>query len=92
MSHYVLGSDVYYHKGRLIRTTVGTEAADRYVERINNVPKSAFVTVPNGLEFRPDLLANQLYTNPDKLWLVCLASNRFDVFEDFDVNAIINII
>jgi len=92
MSHYSMGSDVFSHKGKTIRSTVGVEKADAFVERINAKEKSSYTKIPNGLEYRPDLLANQLYEDPDKLWLICLASNRFDVFEDFAVDSQINLL
>lgn len=92
MSHYSIGSDVFLHKGKSVRTTVGVEKADAFVERINTKEPSNYTKIPNGLEYRPDLLANQIYQDPDKLWLICLGSNRFDVFEDFVVGAQINLL
>lgn len=92
MSHYSIGSDVFVHKGKTIRTTVGVEKADNFVERLNKREASSYTKIPNGLEYRPDLLAHQIYEDSDKLWLICLSSNRFDVFEDFIVGAQINLL
>ena len=92
MSHYSMGYYEVEHRGKLIRTTVGEEQADRLTERINNQPNSSYTTIPNGLAHRPDLIANKLYDDPDKIWLLCLGSNRFDVFEDFEVGAKINLL
>ena len=92
MLHYSLGYNEVEHKGKKIRTIVGNTEADNYIVRLNQQPNSAYTSIPNGLEHRPDLLANQVYDDPNKLWLVCLSSNRFDVFEDFDVGAKIKLI
>ena len=90
--HYSIGFDVYEHKGRKIRSTVGNIDADSYVQSITNRQSNAYTFIPNGLEHRPDLLANEVYGDSKKIWMVCLASNRFDVFEDFDVGAKIGLI
>lgn len=92
MSHYSIGYNEVEHKGKKIRTIVGNAEADAYVVRLNQQPNSAYTSIPNGLEHRPDLLANQVYDDPNKLWLVCLSSNRFDVFEDFSVGSKIKLI
>lgn len=92
MSHYETGADIFEHKGVKITSVVGVDSSDRFVERISSLKNSAYAYVPNGLEHRPDLLANQVYKDSDKFWLVCLGSNRFDVFEDFDVGAKISLL
>ena len=92
MMHYMLGSDIVTHKGRTIQTIVGNPEADAFVENLTKVEGTSYTKVPTGLENRPDLLANQFYGDPEKLWLVCLASNRFDVFEDFGVNEKIDLL
>lgn len=81
--HYIIGSETVTHKGKIIKTIVGNSRADDYVEKLNNQENNTYTKVPTGLENRPDLIAHQLYGDADQLWLVCLASNRFDVFEDF---------
>lgn len=92
MSHYSMGSDLVSHKGKLIQTSVGNSDADKFVQKINAKRSSSYVFIPNGLEHRVDLLSNQIYDTPGKLWLICLSSNKFDVFEDFDIGSKINLL
>jgi len=92
MMHYSMGSDTVVHKGVTLKTTVGNSKADKFTSSMTRRTKSNYTKVPTGLEHRPDLLANQLYGDPNQLWLVCLASNRFDVFEDFHVGAKIELL
>jgi len=92
MMHYSIGSDTVVHRGVTLKTTVGNTQADDFIVSLNELEATNYTKVPNGLEHRPDLLANQLYGDPDKLWIVCLASNRFDVFEDFHVGAKIELL
>lgn len=90
--HYMLGSETVTHKGKKIQTIVGNAEADSFVENLAEQEQKSYTKVPTGLEHRPDLLAHQFYGDAGKLWLVCLASNRFDVFEDFDVNEKIDLL
>lgn len=90
--HYSLGSETVVHKGKTIKTIVGNSKADEFVEKLNKQEKNTYTKVPAGLENRPDLIADQLYGDPNQLWLVCLSSNRFDVFEDFGVGAKIELL
>ena len=92
MMHYSMGSETLTHKGVTLKTTVGNTEADQFTVDLNELDTASYTKVPNGLEHRPDLLANQLYGDPEKLWLICLASNRFDVFEDFSVGAKIELL
>lgn len=87
-----MGSDLVSHKGKLIQTSVGNSDADKFVQKINAKRSSSYVFIPNGLEHRVDLLSNQIYDTPGKLWLICLSSNKFDVFEDFDIGSKINLL
>jgi len=90
--HYAMGSETVFHKGVTLKTIVGNTQADKLVQKFNEQEKTTYTKVPTGLEHRPDLLANQLYGDPDQIWLVCLSSNRFDVFEDFDSGSIIELL
>lgn len=90
--HYSMGSETVTHKGKTIKTIVGNTKADEFVEKLNKQERNNYTKVPTGLELRPDLLADQFYGDPSQLWLVCLSSNRFDVFEDFGVGAKIELL
>ena len=92
MSHYSLGYEIYEHKGKKIKSIVGNSDADDYVASIANTNSYSYTFIPNGLEHRPDTLATELYGSPKSIWRICLGSNRFDVFEDFDVGAKIGLL
>jgi hypothetical protein len=92
MNHYSIGFEIYEHKGKKIKSILGNKKADDYIAGVASTESNAYTYIPNGLEHRPDLLANQVYGSPKAVWMVCLGSNKFDVFEDFDVGSKIGLI
>lgn len=86
MSHYIIGSSEESHKGVKVTTIVGNPSADKYIESISiENYQSGFV--PAEYHNRPDLISTVFYGDPDRLWYLCLISNKFDVFEDFRVGS-----
>lgn len=86
MSHYSMGYTDYIHRGYKVRSSVGNSEADKFIEDYNTENQdSGFV--PPDYANRPDRMAEVFYGGPDYFWLVCLSSNKFDVFEDFDVGS-----
>ena len=85
MSHYSIGSSVYTHKGKPIRSIVGDPSADKFISRTNFDEQSKPGIVPAGYAFRPDMISSVFLDNPKDLWFICLISNKFDPFEDFNI-------
>ena len=86
MSHYTIGSNEQSHRGVKIKTIVGNAEADSYVESIDiDSYKTGFV--PPEYANRPDLISTVFYGDPNRLWYICLISNKYDVFEDFRVGS-----
>jgi hypothetical protein len=84
--HYKIGSVDYTHKGKIIRSIVGSKAA---IEHIKNLDPNDYQVgyVPNGYEKRPDLISNIFYRSPSYFWSIMFYSNLPDAFEDFDVGS-----
>lgn len=91
MSHYSIGSNVYVHKGKRITSIVSNPLADKYIANTNFDVNTQPGKVPAGYEHRPDVIANLFLANPDDLWYLCLASQLYDVFEDFGLNSRIRV-
>lgn len=83
MEHYSLGYNTYTHKGKQITSIVGNANADKVFTESNFDSSTKPGIVPPGYKDRPDLMANVLYNSPKDFWLLCLTSNKYDVFEDF---------
>jgi hypothetical protein len=64
---------------------VGNSKADKVFTQSNFDSSTKPGVVPPGYKDRPDLIGNVLYKSPKDYWLVCLASHKYDVFEDFDI-------
>ena len=91
MSHYSIGSKVYTHKGKQITSIVSSPLADRYITNTNFDLKTEPAKIPAGYEHRPDNIANLFLSSPNDLWYLCLASQLYDVFEDFGLNSRIRV-
>lgn len=91
MSHYSIGSSIYTHKGKRITSIVNNPEADKFVVNtiIDETTKPGIV--PISYKHRPDLISNLFLDDPDSLWYICFISNKFDVFEDFDVDSVIRV-
>lgn len=85
MEHYSLGYNTYTHKGKRVSSIVGNAAADSTISKLSANKSMKPGVVPPGHKDRPDRIANALYNSPKKLWLLCLTSQRYDVFEDFNI-------
>jgi len=91
MSHYNMGATEYTHKGKKITSIVGNAAADKYFSNSSYDSSTKPGIIPPGFKNRPDMIANLFYDGPKNLWFLCLVSNKYDVFEDFNSGEIIRI-
>ena len=91
MSHYNMGATEYTHKGKKITSIVGNAAADKYFSSSNYGLSLKPGVIPPGFKNRPDMISNLFYDGPRNLWFLCLVSNKYDVFEDFNSGEIIKI-
>lgn len=86
MSHYSIGFTDYTHRGKVIRSCVGNNRADKFIEEYDTEGlDSGFI--PPEYANRPDRISQIFYGDPKAFWLVCITSNKFDVFEDFRAGA-----
>lgn len=85
MEHYSLGYNTYTHRGKQITSIVGNSNADTAISESSFDSSTKPGVVPPGYKDRPDMIANVLYRSPKDIWIVCLSSNKYDVFEDFDI-------
>lgn len=86
MSHYSLGYTDYTHRGHRVRSIVGNSEADTFIETYDTDGlDSGFI--PPDYANRPDTMADVFYGDANFFWLICLNSNKFDVFEDFQVGS-----
>jgi hypothetical protein len=80
---FSIGSVDYQHKGETIRSIVGSPLADKYIVNSNKIPiEIGFI--PEGFQFRPDLIAETFYDSPASWWNVMLQSNIPD-YKDLKV-------
>ena len=91
MSHYNMGATVYTHKGKQITSIVNNPEADKYFSNSDYSSSTKPAVIPPGFKHRPDMISNIFYNGTRSLWLLCLASNKYDVFEDFNSGEIIRI-
>lgn len=90
MSHYDLGYNDYNHRGVRVRSIVGNQEADTFVQNLEALNLGEGY-IPPGYEHRPDLVANLFYGSAKYFWYVALTSQLYDIFEDFIVGQRIKI-
>lgn len=84
--HYSIGSVSYRHKGKIIKSIVGSPAAIDHIKNLN--PEDFEVGyIPNGYEHRPDLISWVYHDTPSRFWSIMFYSNLPDAFEDFQVGS-----
>lgn len=91
MSHYEMGATVYTHRDKKVTSIVGNKSADSFFSNSNFDRQTKPAIIPPGFKNRPDMISDLFYNGPDMLWLLCLSSNKYDVFEDFTSGEIIRI-
>lgn len=68
------------HKGKKVKDLISSDQWKNVQTTFENTPSNLAV-VPNGMEGRPDLISNNLYGTPKYWWIICVANNISDPFE-----------
>lgn len=77
-NHYILGSNVYEHKGRKVISSVGSSQFDEVTINADTYFNYEIGYIPAGYEHRPDLISNLFYDTPNYWWLILLVNNISD--------------
>lgn len=83
-SRYKVGVVNYYHKGKVITSTLGDENFDNYIKSLEK-GEYRLGTIPAGYDLRPDLISNLFLGKTDLMWKLMFINNIPDSFEGFKV-------
>lgn len=75
LSRYANEEVIYY--GELNRITFKTYKR----ENVPRLEDDKFMVISTGYEFRPDLVAHDVYGTPNLWWRIMQANNIFDIYE-----------
>jgi|TARA_R100000482_G_C5122625_1_gene146682 hypothetical protein len=82
MSRYrKYGSETITHKGKEVNLITSSPGWEKCAETYKNMP-SRLGVVPNGMEGRPDLISYHIYGTTENWWIICVANDILDPFED----------
>lgn len=81
LSRYNNSTVVYYHIGTIKKLTYTT-----YKKQIPTTASDSdmYMVIPAGMEYRPDLVSQNVYNTPDFWWKIMEANSIKDIF-DFKV-------
>ena len=68
------------HKGKSVKNIVTSKSWENIHTLFGNIPAN-LTKVPSGMEGRPDLIANEFYGDSSYWWIICVANNISDPFE-----------
>ena len=68
------------HRDKPIKDIVSSKSWENISKTYKNSPSNLAI-VPNGMEGRPDLISNSVYGTPYMWWVICVANNISDPFE-----------
>ena len=68
------------HRGKTLKTVTPSPRFYNYPDTV--VGKSNLIIVPSGFRGRPDLLSFHVYGTPDYWWLLLLANDIVDPYEE----------
>mgnify|MGYP003681727914 CR=1 FL=1 len=68
------------HRDKPVKDILSSAQWETVAAKYANTP-SKLANVPNGMEGRPDLIANAFYGNSRMWWVICVANNISDPFE-----------
>tara|TARA_R110001583_G_scaffold96437_3_gene240737 strand:+ start:6174 stop:6530 length:357 start_codon:yes stop_codon:yes gene_type:complete len=84
-SFYSLGSEVYKFNNREVRSLLGNEDADDFMEHRGEKYSYQVGWIPPGYEHRPDLISSVYYGTVTFWWMIMLFNNITDPFEDLNI-------
>ena len=68
------------HRDKPVKDIISSSKWENIATTLKNTPSNLAI-VPNGMEGRPDLVANAHYGDSRMWWLICVANNISDPFE-----------
>jgi hypothetical protein len=68
------------HRDKPVKDILSSAKWESIAKNLDRTPSNLAV-VPNGMEGRPDLISNSVYGTPYMWWLICVANNISDPFE-----------
>ena len=78
------GQVVIAHKGKNIRTSVGSKTYESVFGGLNRKFPQTIGNIPLGYQHRPELIANLFLNTPTGWWIICERNSIFDVFEQLN--------
>lgn len=84
-SRYNLGEVEYFHKDKLVNSTVGSKKQDNRIKNLDLLYNYDVAVVPVGYEHRPDLISNVFFGTPAYWFLILEINNITDPFESLNV-------
>jgi|TARA_R100001530_G_scaffold19810_1_gene16648 hypothetical protein len=83
-SRYKQGAVTYFHKGKTVISTLGSESFDNYIKDASK-GEFALGRVPAGYEARPDLISQLFFGDTDSWWKLMIINSLNDPFEALKV-------
>mgnify|MGYP005826865615 CR=1 FL=1 len=80
-SFYSLGSELYKFNNKEVRSLLGNEDADNFMEHKDEMFSYTVGWIPAGYEHRPDLISSVYYGTSTFWWMILLFNNITDPFE-----------
>jgi hypothetical protein len=75
------GKNQITHKGKEINIITSVRGWENSSKNIKALP-SRIGVVPNGMEGRPDLISHSIYGTTANWWVICVANDIIDPFEE----------
>ena len=82
INHYKIGANIVKHKSKSIATSLNTQF-DSYMSIIQK-GKFEVAYIQAGYEHRPDLLSELFYSTVTYDWLIVMANNIKDPFQELN--------
>jgi|10_taG_2_1085330.scaffolds.fasta_scaffold05904_3 hypothetical protein len=87
---YSYNTDTVSHRGKNVKNILGSTKWGGVTDYVNGFP-AKLANVPVGMEGRPDLIASDVYGNSYYWWVICVANNVIDPFEQLKAGKLIKI-
>ena len=84
-SFYSVGSEVYKFNNKDVRSILGNEDADDFMENRGALYSFEVGWIPAGYEHRPDLISSVYYGTTTFWWMILLFNNLTGPFESLNV-------
>ena len=78
------------HRGKMVTSILSSSRWGAETDYVKLLP-AKLATVPAGMEGRPDLISNDVYGTSMYWWVICVANNITDPFEQLTAGKMIRI-